>query len=437
MTSLRSLGRQRLLLALMGCGGLMHAAPVLAQSETLLIQPALPDDFDRGRNVSVTQRTRPDYDPIGVRAGSFNIFPEVNLATGYSDNIYYDSSNRTGDGFVSVSPRLRVQSDWSRNGFVLTADSTAERYFSHPLRNQTPWGVRALGFVEAGNFRFTPEAQISRQYESPISGQTLSSQAALSNYLRKYAGFRTEYAAGQTKITVAVDDANYAFNTIEAQSGQRINQRDRDRNIARVIAQGQYAFTPSVSTYVQGEWTRTVYDVPLLTGNPNRDSNGYRIIGGFNFDLAGLMRGTIGAGYIRRDFDASQIYKASSGLSVEAKIEYFPTELTTFTLNLRRVIEDSNISSTSAFFDNRVRLAVDHELRRNILLGAYGEYAKQDYIHSSSSVDVYRVGTTGQYLVNNWLRFNFNLGYTGRSSSAVAGRKFDEVRGLIGVTLMR
>lgn len=436
MTLSRVRARRLLLIALAG-SALPLSAPALAQSESLLIQPALPDDFDRGRNVSVTQRTRPDYDPIGIRTGAINIFPQVNVATGYSSNIFYSSSNATGDAFVRVSPGVRVQSDWSRHGFILTADTAAERYLSHALRNQTPWGVRALGFVEAGNFRFTPEGQISRQFESPLSGQVLSGQAALSNYLRKYAGFRTEYSSGQTKLTLAVDDANYAFNTIKLQTGQRINQRDRDRNVFRVITQGQYAFTPSVSAYVQGEWTRTVYDTPLLTGNANRDSNGYRIIGGFNFDLAGIMRGTLGAGYIRRDFDTDTLYRSSSGLALEGKLEYFPSELTTVALGMRRVIDDSNIASTSAFFDNRVRLSIDHELRRNILLGAYAEYAVQNYIRSPSKVDVYRVGTTSNYLVNNWLRFNFDLGYTKRSSSNITGQRFDEFRGQVGVTLMR
>lgn len=436
MTFSRALVWRPLLVALAG-SGFSVSAPAAAQSESLLIQPALPEDFDRGRNVSVAQQTRPDYDPIGIRAGAVTVFPQVNVSGGYSSNIYYSTSNPTGDAFVRVSPSVRVQSDWSRHGFIFTADTAAERYLSHPLRNQTPWGVRALGFVEAGNFRFTPEAQISRQFESPLSGQVLSGQAALSNYLRKYAGFRTEYSSGQTKLTLAVDDANYAFNTIKLQSGQRINQRDRDRNVFRTIAQGQYAFTPSVSSYIQGEWTRTVYDTPLLSGNANRDSNGYRLIGGFNFDLAGLMRGTIGVGYTRRDFDASQLYRRSSGLTAEAKIEYFPSELTTVALAMRRAIDDSNIASTSAFFDNRVRLSVDHELRRNILLGAYAEYAVQNYIRSPATVDVYRVGTTGSYLVNNWLRFNFDLGYTKRSSSTITGQRFDEIKGQVGVTLMR
>src|ERR1700740_3685110 len=61
--------------------------------ETLLIEPSLPDDFDRGRNTSVLQRERPDYDRIGVRAGSFDVFPQVTVGLGYSDNLYYTQEN--------------------------------------------------------------------------------------------------------------------------------------------------------------------------------------------------------------------------------------------------------------------------------------------------------------------------------------------------------
>ncbi len=42
-----------------------------AQSEPVLLDPSIPQGFDAGRNVSVTQKPRPDYDALGIPVGAF------------------------------------------------------------------------------------------------------------------------------------------------------------------------------------------------------------------------------------------------------------------------------------------------------------------------------------------------------------------------------
>lgn len=419
--------------------GVVAAGSYAHAQETLLIQPTLPDDFDRGRNVSVTQRTRPDYDPIGIRVGSMVVLPQVNVSLGFSDNLYYSKNDRVSDGFIDVTPSVLARSDWTRHSLTLKGSTTIERYFSQSLRNQTPWDLGALGALEIGSsFRILPELQASRQFETPFSGETAATTAVLSSYFRGYGGIRGEYEAGQSKFTLALDKTIYEFSDIEFSNGAFVNQSDRDRDLTRITGQAQYAFTPSMAVYVQANYTDTVYDnAILLNGDPNRDSHGYRFIAGVNFDLSGLLRGTIGAGYVKRDFKT--FYPSIDGFSAEAKIEYFPSELTTVTLQLRRVIEDSAIASNSGFFDTRASLGVDHELLRNLLLRLNGEYARQNYIDLDAKSDIYRITGGAQYLSSNALSFNFNLSYTGRSpsGSTVVGQSFNEFRGLIGVTYKR
>jgi hypothetical protein len=259
----------------------------------------------------------------------------------------------------------------------------------------------------------------------------------LSSYVRKYAGIRGEYSAGQTKVTLAVNDTDYDFSDIVRRSGVTVDQSNRNRNLLRATGQVQYAFTPSMAAYVQVSYTDTGYDTDLLPGISNRDSDGYAVIGGFNFDLSGLLRGTFGVGYTRRDF-RSGLYNDVDGLSLEGKLEYFPSELTTVTLAARRVIEDSNLGSTNAFFDNRASLRVDHELRRNILLSLGGEIARQDYVDSAAKVDIYRITGNSVFMSSNWLSFNFSMAYTGRTTnSTITGLGFNELRGQLGVTLKR
>lgn len=415
------------------------APSAFAQStESLLVQPSLPDDFDKGRNVSVQQRARPDYDAIGIRTGSFTFFPEVTAALGYSDNIYYSATDKVGDAYVVVIPAFRMESDWSRHLVKLQGSIQAQRFFSESRRNQTPWNLAGLTSLEVGpSLRFTPEVQLARQYENAFSGETSSDRSILSSYLRAYGSLRTEYTSGQAKLTLAIDDTDYEFSDVTLRTGTKIDQADRDRNLFRVTGQAQYALTPSAAVYVQAGYIKTNYDRFLLNGNPNRDSKGYRVIGGLNFDLAGLMRGTVGVGYTRRDFRSS-LYRDVKGLSFEGKLEYFPSELTTVTVAARRIIEDSSIGTNSAFFDNRGLIQVDHELLRNLIVSAFAEATRQSYIDSTLRADVYRLGASGNFLSSNWLSFNARATYTGRSTNQPnLGRGFNEFLGQVGVTIKR
>lgn len=414
------------------------ATSALAQTETVLIQPSLPDEFDKGRNVSVMQRARPDYDSIGIRTGSFNFFPEVTTALGYSTNIYNSDTDKKGAAYALVIPAFRLESDWSRHQVKLQGNVQAQRFFSESKRNQTPWNLAGLAALDIGpSVRLTPEVQVGRQYENAFTGATTADRAVLSNYFRAYGGLRGEYSAGQTKLTFAVDDTVYDFSDVTLPAGTVIDQGDRDRKIFRVTGQGQYAFTPSAAAYVQLTYADTNYDRLLANGSANRDSKGYRVIGGLNFDLAGLMRGTIGVGYTKREY-RSPLYDDVSGLSVEGKLEYFPSELTTITVAARRVLEDSSIGSNSAFFDNRGLVQVDHELLQNLILSAYGEVSRQNYVDSPLNADIYRIGTTANYLASPSLRFNVRLSYTDRSVNRTdLGNDFNETIAQVGVTLKR
>lgn len=423
--------------SLLAAGTCALPAGAHAQSaETLLIAPSVPQGFDRGRNVSVSERARPDYDAIGIRLGGFNAFPRLDVGAGGTSNLYLTSDGEDTKAFVYARPSFRIASDWSRHELDFTGGGQLLRYIGAARRKEDAWNAGTLGKLELGSFTtVTAEAQIASQFETPFSGEVSSSLAVLSRYLRGFVSLRGQYTAGQGRALLAVDHTGFSFSKINLGDNLFVDQSNRDRGITRITGQVEYAFTPSVSLYAQGAVGLTRYDDPLAPGIPNRDSDGYRVIGGVNFDIAGRARGTLGVGYIRRNYLSGR-YRDVDGFSVEGRIEYFPTELTTFTLGVRRVIEDSSISTSDSFFDNRISLRVDHELRQNLLLNLTAEVARQDYIGSDQRADVYRFSGGANYLLSRTLRLNAGVSYTGRSTTGGGlGSKFDEVRGQAGITL--
>ncbi|MGK2910351.1 MAG: outer membrane beta-barrel protein, partial [Sphingobium sp.] len=403
-----------------------------------LIPAILPDGFDKGRNVSVTERPRPDYDPLGVNLGSFSLYPKIETGVGLTDNVYLTNGNKDGDGFAVFNPSARLRSQWDRHQVQLQASGAFRRFFNNSIRNEDSFNLGTLGRLDIGNaLVVTGEGQYTQQFETPITGDVDSSLAVLSRYKRDFLSLRGVYGVGQGRATLAVDRSHFAFNPIKLPSGTIINQENRDRTLNRVTGQLEYAFTPSLSAYTQVNYADTGYDTAFAPGVPNRDSDSYRAIVGTNFDLSSLVRGTIGVGYAAREYK-SPIYRDVDGLSVEAKVEYFPTELTTFGLGLRRVIEDSSIGNTDAYFDNRGSLRVDHELLRNLILNALVEYAQQDFIGSTRKTTFYRGSGGARYFINRLLGLQMQLSYIKRDTTGEdLGQQFNEFRGQLTLVVQR
>lgn len=395
-------------------GGALLPAAALAQTDTSLIQTPLPIEYDRGRNVSVVEQSRPDYDALGIRAGGVLIYPRIDFGLGFSNNVYLTDGGEESDGYASIAPSLRVRTDWSRHQIIVNGGARLRRYFSNSPRNQNEWNINALGRLDVGNaFTVTAEGQAARVQEDPFSGQTASTLATLSSYRRTFAGLRGEYREGRVRAQVGYNHQTFDFNSIELDDGIRFDQSDRDRDIDQVSGRFEYALSPSAAVYGQVDYNDTEYSQRLAPGSLDRDSTGYRALAGLSLDLSGFFRGIAAIGYTHRDYDSMALGDVS-GVSAEARLEYFRSELTTFTLGLRRVIEDSNLGNTGAFFDNYASLRVDHELLRNLLLNAEIDYGIQDYIDSPQRSRTLRGRGGARLLLSRSLAAGADLSYGSR-----------------------
>src|SRR5271163_1858458 len=120
----------RFLLAICAMG--LALPPVAARAQTDIPPPApvqppvgpttptqRPEDagppLERG--ASVLDRPRPEYDPLGLRLGSFFLYPKLELGELYSDNVFATQSNKKTDFITVVSPTLDLRSNWSQNAF--------------------------------------------------------------------------------------------------------------------------------------------------------------------------------------------------------------------------------------------------------------------------------------------------------------------------------
>lgn len=426
--------------------GALCAAPFLgytgtahAQVEaTTLVEPAIQADYSRDRNVSVTQQSSPDFNPVGVSIGTFNAFPSVSLSTGATTNVYLNDANKRGDVFAALQPSLIVFSNWSNHQLYLDAQGEMERFAKETLRDRDSYHINARGRLDiTREWKAEASLMASRAAESPYSANQLTDAVVLSQYDRVAPSLRVERQVGRSRLVATVEQISFRFNDLLLGNGTIRSQRERDRTVRRVAGQFEYALSPSISVYSQVNYDKTSYEALRLNGSANRDSKAWSIIGGTNFDLAGLMRGTVGIGYTNRNYRAA-IYDDARGLSLQARLELFLSPLTTATVSAQQLLQDSNLGNGSAYRDSRVSIKVDHALLRNLLLSGGVTLAKQTLLETDADTNLAFASFTATYQSSRELGISANVRYGDASSkdSAITV-PFQELRGQLSVRIRR
>ena len=83
------------------------------------------------------QFRRDPFDPIGIRMGSFMIFPEAELAAAAYSNVFRGSADPLRDAALEIRPSVRAVSMWSVHALELRAEGTTslhQRYASEDDR---------------------------------------------------------------------------------------------------------------------------------------------------------------------------------------------------------------------------------------------------------------------------------------------------------------
>jgi hypothetical protein len=415
----------------------VSAGAAHAQSVSTIVSPLVPVDFERGRNVGVAETSDPNFSALGVRAGGLILYPSISATSAVSDNVYLNNTDKRSDAFLTLQPGLRVRSDWSRHSFDLAASSNVVRYAHETLRNREEYSVNAAGKLEVSS---QLEAQLRVQYdrlaESPFANDLAADVSVLSQYTRFVPNLTVSFTDGRSRFTGSVERYSFRFNTIRFADGSERDQTNRDKDMDRVALQADYALSPSVAAYAQFNAEHTNYLSDRAIGVANRDGDAYRFIGGLNLDLAGLMRGRIGVGYVIRNYD-SPLYKDVAGVSVDSELAFFVSPLTTVTLGAQSSLQDVNLGNSGAYRDNRLTATVDHALLRNLLVTGKVIRSQRKILEGdSSSQSVLLLSLDARYQSNRTTSVSFGLGYgRGRSSGQSASVPFDEMRGQVSVQL--
>ncbi|WP_295206756.1 outer membrane beta-barrel protein [uncultured Brevundimonas sp.] len=395
-------------------------------------QDAQIDLFVRNRAVAVRDRPQPAYDPLGVRAGGFMVFPKLQSVVVHDDNVFAAEDNRQPATTLRLTPEVVVRSHWSRHALETRVRADIDRNLDFDSENTTDWSLGGAGRLDiVRGADVTLAADYAHDHEArTAAGADPAARRPIAFDLAS-ASLAATRTRGRLRLSANTAVLRYDYRDGLNDAGVVIEQDDRDRTVARLTGRADYALSPATALFVQ--LARDDRDYRKVARSPERSSSSHEALAGMDFELGALIRGEVAAGYIRQDFQDAA-YGDLDGFGGRARLSWFPTQLTTLTAAAGRSVEDTGVIGSAGALRTDVSISMDHELLRNLILTAETAWSEDDYNGLDRTDTRLAASFSAIYRLDRHYGLTAGLTYLDQSSSgAAAGPTYRSTRLSIAV----
>lgn len=397
------------------------------------------DPFRRDRNHSVLERPRPEYAAPGVPAGGFRLFPEVEGAAVFNDNIFAAApeADAEQDVVYELRGRLDLESQWSSHAINIEAEVASREYSEFSDESTTDWMIGADGRLDILRGYFaTVSVSHSELHETRDQEPLASGIASPVEYSATNAAFEIVRRFNRLMLSGRARYTEFDYEDADLVGGGVWDEDDRDRTVTEIGGRVEYALADDRSVFFAlTHNTRDYRDA--RSAAVRRDSSGVEVLAGANFDLTHLVRGEVGIGYLDQSYDDPSL-SSVSGLSSRFRVEWYVDPLVTVTLAGARAVEDASVLNAGGYLRDQVNLNVDYEWRRNVLAGLGAEYGRDDYNGIDRTDERQAFTGTLRYLMNRRSIFEFEIANAAQDSAgSESGREYEINELRLGVRLRR
>jgi len=408
----------------------MRLATALLASAAMVMPLAAEAQQDQ-TNVPVQNRARPDFDPLGIRAGAFLIYPSIAVSGEYDDNIFADDEDEEDDFSAVVRPRIEARSQWSRHALNVGAFGDFGFFLDESDSNYEDFGVDATGRLDVRrDSRLNTRVLLERDHEdrgapdeAGVDDVTdIFRGVVAANYRHSFARFFVQPGVTFTRLD---------FDDVAA-----INNDDRDRIRVRGRLRGGLELTPAIDVFAEGDYDVVRYDETPDDAGRDRDNEGFSLRGGAELDFTDLIFGEVSAGFTHREFDDDDL-ESASGVSAAGEVTWNITPLTSLIGRVNADIQETTVvvdgEPASSNLATGVTLEAHHELLRNVLLNGRLSYTRNDFEGVDRTDDNFRAGAGVRYFLGRNIALDANYQFSTRSSD-VDSAEFDRNVVRVGIT---
>jgi hypothetical protein len=376
--------------------------------------------------LAVGQQVGP-YAPLGIRAGSFLIFPSLGVSENYDDNVFATPHNTKDDFITLLQPLVRAQSNWTRHSLNVTVGGNIGFYANNPDEDYQDAFIQSNGRLDITRQNYVDAAlNFGRAHEGRSDVENNRNQKHIPEIYQYGSSLSYTHLFNRLNVRVSGD----FFRNDYAQGANS----DRDANTYTAGLRTGYFISPRINTYLYGNYIVQNRDRKVDSGGVERDTKAYVAGAGAAVELTRLITSDFRIGYTKQTY-AEGSFSDQDGVAYELDLTWTPTQLTTVraTGSGGFVPTTSTGSGAQSNLQSVVGASFDHELLRNVHLGAHVTYTRDDFSGPSRTDNGVLVGGGVTYDLNR--NFSVNAGYNYQQRwSDIPDDEFSRNLVTIGVT---
>lgn len=319
------------------------------------------------------------YQPVGIKAGSFLIFPEAEFVLSAKDNIFRSSSNVRRDISFDVRPSMVALSSWRTHAMEFRATGLSTFHNKFPSEDDRAYTLEARGRVDITK-RTNVEmlASHDRGQEKRGSINAASSTGPRSNVDtdRLAMTFNHRFNRVAIQLRGSLTETDYGDTTSAA--GGFVNNDSRDTSTWESAARATWFFKPNLGIFSEYSHNNRDYKAPAAD-LIKRDSKGDKVSVGLTFGNNGQkLRGEVSIGHARQEFDNRSL-PSVSGVVVDANLAWRVSGLTTVLLSAQSGVSESSLVGSGGAFSQSAGIELRHAFRRYLIGTAGLRYTTLDY----------------------------------------------------------
>ncbi|WP_395645028.1 outer membrane beta-barrel protein [Terricaulis sp.] len=390
----------------------LFAASLIA----LLPTHAFAQQAQSNEPISVRERPRPEYDPLGMRFGGFDLHAGLGLAAQTTDNVLATATNEQDDVVYHVTPEARLRSTWGRHALEIGAGADVQSYQDTSDADVTTYYVDGMGRLDIGtDTNVTARALLAHEAESFANPDALPGQERV-EYDRTGASLAVAHTFNRVRLIGTAETRDFDFDDANG-----VDQDRRDYSEDSLTGRVEVAMSPRLFLVGQVTSDQRDYD-----NDPAVSSEGMTYLAGVRLELTDLIHGEITAGTFERDYDGAT--GSVDGTAIAANVEWYVTQLTTLTFHASQGAQEGGASIDTPYTASEYGARVDHELLRNLILSASFTSGKRDYETIALEDETFAGTVEAIYLMNR--RVDLNLRYAHEENDSTAAGRDYEISGV-------
>lgn len=370
----------------------------------------------------MTERARPELDPLGIRAGGFIICPNATITESFDDNIFAGDTDTVDDFITNIVPKIVVKSEWQSHEIKMFGSADIAFYADRSDENYEDFNLGAEVRLDVlRDIRISAGLVYAGLHESRGSPDDVDGKEP-TEFDRLNATLGIAGRRNRLSLSVRGELTSLDFDDATSAAGVVTDNDDRDRY--DLMIRGGYEIVPEYEGFVRVGLSTTDYDDAVDSDGVNRDSDGIEVVAGARIDVTGVIFGDVFAGYLTQDYDDSRL-KTIDGATAGLDLTWNVTKLTTLGFGVARTIAETTQIDASGNFQTNFDASVDHELLRNLILSARASLSIQEYEGIDRNDEVAKFAISGKYLLSRNFYISLGYKYSQRESDA-SGSDYDK-----------